>query len=180
MADTAAPAPPSQNGPPAELNADARLSRIEQAISVLAERQALAAAPEGYAATPTAQSTAGGGIPISSLVNAAQAAGYLPGGEDDKKKWLNWPVLRETRELFYMYIDTRYRVSTWGKFGVLGLLAGAVLCGFFFNVAFVFPVLSQIFEYLLVGGISIAVYMLLKAELGRYRTVLDYLKKYGR
>jgi len=165
MTDSATPTSTEPKPP-----ADERLDRIEAMLNVLAARTAAGPAPSGYSAQ----------APISLAVQAAQAAGYLPGGEKLKSSWKDWPVIRHIRLIFGLYTDRRYTPSRAAQLGVPGIVVALVLNWFFWHLAFTLPILAPILEYLCVIVLAIALYRVVVWELGRYEAVLDYLKRtYG-
>jgi hypothetical protein len=153
-----------------------RLARIEAALSLIAARQAVGPPPEGYA--PPAS---GPMAPLSLAVQAAQAAGYLPGGEQQKKRrWLDWPVIRELRLLSRMYFDRRYSPTRAAQIGVPFLIGLAALNYLFWRGWLDWTLVSPVCERLTLAVISVVVYRILAAEMSRYAAVLDYLERSGR
>jgi hypothetical protein len=75
--------------------------------------------------------------------------------------------------------DPRYRISGWCRLGVPALLAAAVLNFLIWNYLLIIPVFATIMERVLLVGIGMGGYVLLKHELDRYRNVLDYIAVYG-
>ncbi len=170
---------PSTNGPPTE--ADARLSRIEAALVVLAAQQAAGPAPEGYsrpgapppppAPNPLAQ--------IGAAVELAQMTGHLPGGGNNKRAWMKWPVVRELILVFRLYFDKRYSPTRAAQLGVPLILILLVAAGFFFNLNPT-PFLTQLIEYPVIMVLAVFLFRILANEVTRYAQVLEYLTKTGR
>lgn len=153
-----------------------RLARIEAALSLIAARQAVGPAPEGYA-PPTAP------LPttLSLAVQAAQDAGIFPGGEKPKRRrWTEWPVIREVRLVARMYIDPRYSPTRAAQLVVPFLLGSLVLNSLFWQWLFAVPILSPVAERAVVMVIGVVLYRILAAEIERYAAVLDYLERTGR
>ena len=177
-------APPSADTPPPD-SADARLSRIEAALQVLAAAQAAGPPPEGFARPGAPKG--GGANPFTTVGNAvqvAQAAGYLPGGEQAREKlrkgWRKWPVVREILMVFRLYFDRRYSPTRWAQLGVPTILVLLVLNWAFFYFAFTLPIASQLLERLVLMVLAVLLFHVLAAEVRRYAEVLDYLARTGR
>lgn len=176
---TPVPAPASANGPPVS-DADARLSRIEAALVVLAAQQAAGPPPEGYS-RPGAPPPPPGPNPLATLTTAvevAQLTGHLPGGAN-KRAWLKWPVVRELVMVFRLYFDKRYSPTRAAQLGVPLILVLLVAAGFFFNLNPT-PFLTQLIEYPLVMVLGAFLFRILANEVARYAQVLEYLTKTGR
>ena len=166
------PAPAVANGE----TTDDRLRRIEAAVMVLAAQQAAGPPPEGYQ-SPRASVPA----PISLAMQAAQAAGYLPGGEPRKRRrWIDWPVIREVRLVSRMYVDPRYSPTRLAQVGVPVLLGLLVLNYLFWQGIFSIVFISAVLERLGVMVVAVILYRILTAEMKRYAAVLDYLERSGR
>ncbi len=177
---TTAVAPAAANGPPAS-EADARLSRIEAALAVLAAQQSAGPPPEGYS-RPGSPPPPPGPNPLATLtaaVEVAQMTGHLPGGGGNKRAWLKWPVVRELILVFRLYIDKRYSPTRAAQLGVPVILALLVATGFFFNLNPT-PFLTQLIEYPVVMVLAVFLFRILANEVTRYAQVLDYLTKTGR
>ncbi len=175
------PAPASANGPPAS-EADARLSRIEAALALLAAQQAAGPPPEGYS-RPGAPPSAPGPNPLvtlSAAVEVAQMTGHLPGGGGNKRAWLKWPVVRELVMVFHLYFDKRYSPTRAAQLGVPVILILLVVNWAFFAFAFTLPVVAQILERLVIMGLAVVLFRILANEVARYAQVLEYLTKSGR
>jgi hypothetical protein len=176
---TLTPAPAATNGPPAS-DADARLSRIEAALVVLAAQQAAGPPPEGYS-RPGSPPPPPGPNPLATLTTAvevAQLTGQLPGG-GSRRAWLKWPVVRELILVFRLYIDKRYSPTRAAQLGVPVILALLVAAGFFFNLNPT-PFLTQLIEYPVVMVLAVFLFRILANEVARYAQVLEYLTKTGR
>lgn len=179
---TLVPAPASSNGPPVA-DADARLSRIEAALAVLAAQQAAGPPPEGYARPGAQPPTSAGSEALATLstaVQVAQMTGHLPGGQQARRAWMKWPVIRELILVFRLYFDKRYSPTRAAQLGVPVILILLVLNWAFFYFAFTLPVVAQILERLVVMALALVLYRILAAEVVRYAQVLDYLAKTGR
>lgn len=176
---TLVPAPVAgANGPPAD--ADARLSRIEAMVQMLAVQQAAGPPPEGYT-RPGSPPPPPGPNPLATLgtaVEMAQMTGHLPGGK--KRAWLKWPVIRELIMVFRLYFDKRYSPTRAAQLGVPAILLLMVVNWAFFYFAFTLPVVAQILERLVIIGLSMVLYVILANEVRRYAQVLEYLTKTGR
>jgi len=152
--------------------AEERLSRIEAALQQLTARQAAGPAPAGV--NPPNSPLAG----VSLALQAAQLVGVLPGAPSSRKRWKDWPVLREVRFIFGLYFDKRYTPSRAAQLGVPALLLLLVV-NFFFWAWFNIFLVSTILEHLATMVIAIVLYRLLAAELVRYSAVVDYLERVG-
>ena len=175
-----APAPATTNGPPSE--ADARLSRIEAALAVLAAQQAAGPPPEGYS-RPGAPPPPPGPNPFAQLtaaVEVAQMTGHLPGGGGAKRAWMKWPVVRELFMVFRLYFDKRYSPTRAAQLGVPLILVLLVVNWAFFAFAFTLPIVAQILERLVIMGLAVVLFRILANEVARYAQVLEYLTKSGR
>lgn len=75
--------------------------------------------------------------------------------------------------------DRRYRISGWCRLGLPALIAAVVLNYLIWNYLLIIPIFATIMERVLLMGIGIGGYVLLKHELDRYRNVLDYIAVYG-
>jgi hypothetical protein len=169
------PAPTEVNGD----MTDERLRRIEAAVMVLAAQQAAGPPPEGY--QPPRQSSSGALVPMSLAVQAAQASGYLPGGETvRRRRWIDWPVIREIRLVSRMYVDPRYSPTRFAQLGVPILLGFLVLNYLFWRGWLDWTFVSPVFERLIVMVVAVLLYRILSAEMTRYAAVLDYLERSGR
>ncbi|MCU0705511.1 MAG: hypothetical protein MUF18_16175 [Fimbriiglobus sp.] len=175
------PAPPANGPPPAD--ADARLSRIEAALAVLAAQQAAGPPPEGYS-RPGSPPPLPGPNPLTQIgaaVELAQFTGQLPGGgAKARRAWLKWPVIRELILVFRLYFDKRYSPTRAAQLGVPAILALLVLNWAFFYFAFTLPIVAQVLERLVIMAAAVFVYRILAAEVVRYAAVLEYLTKTGR
>ena len=170
------PPPTENNGVVPLSTTDTRLDRIEAALSVLAARQAAGPPPQGY--TPPATDSA---VPLSLAVQAAQAAGLLPGAEPPRKRrWIDWPVIREFRLVSRMYFDRRYSPTRAAQIGVPFLIGLAVLNYLFWRGWLDWTVVSPLCERLTLAVLVVIGYRILAAEMSRYGTVLDYLERSGR
>lgn len=177
---TLTPAPAaSSNGPPSA-DADARLARIEAALSVLAAQQAAGPPPEGYARPNAPPVGANALATLSGAVQVAQATGYLPGGEKVRQGWRKWPVVRELFMVFKLYFDKRYSPTRAAQLGVPAIFVLLVVNWLFFYFAFTLPIVAQILERLVVMVLAVFLYRILANELTRYSEVLDYLARSGR
>lgn len=175
-----APVAPSSNGPPV-VDADARLSRIEAALSMLAAQQAAGPPPEGFSrpGSPPPPSGQNPLVQLSTAVEVAQMTGHLPGGSK-RRTWLKWPVIREVILVCRLYFDKRYSPTRAAQLGVPIILTLLVLNWAFFYFAFTLPVVAQILERLVIMGLAVVLYRILAAEVTRYAAVLEYLAKTGR
>lgn len=177
---TLVPAPAANNGPPAS-EADARLSRIEAALAVLAMQQAAGPPPEGYS-RPGAPPPPPGPNPLTQLtaaVEVAQMTGHLPGGATAKRAWMKWPVVRELIMVFRLYVDKRYSPTRAAQLAVPAILIVVVAAGFFFNLNPT-PFLTQLIEYPIIMVAAVFLFRILANEVARYAQVLEYLAKTGR
>jgi hypothetical protein len=158
-----------------QTSADERLSRIESVLSVLAARSVAGPPPAGFSAYGDAAST-----PLTSVnlaVQAAQAAGYLPGSDKPKRSWKDWPIIREVRLCAWLYFDRRYSPSRAAHLGVPAIILACVLNYLLWYWFFKIPLLSDVFEHLGVMVLGVVLYRVLAFELDRYAAVLDYLKR---
>ena len=179
---TTTPAPaPSSNGP-AETDADARLSRIESALAVLAAQQAAGPPPEGFSQPGSRPSSSGTNAlaTLSTAVEVAQMAGKLPGGQKAKKAWMRWPIIREILMVFWLYVDKRYSPTRGAQLGVPAIFLLLILNWMFFEFAFTLPVVAQILERLVIMVLAVILFQILAKEVTRYAAVLEYLSRSGR
>ncbi|HSQ57419.1 MAG TPA: hypothetical protein VLM40_16980 [Gemmata sp.] len=97
-----------------------------------------------------------------------------------RSRWFLPQIWSETRLVFRMYFDPRYRVSRTTQFVIpaIGLLL--VFNYFLFSVWLSIPVLSPFVERTFAVFLGVVVCMVLSRETARYREVLEYLSKYGR
>lgn len=166
------PAPVAANGE----TADDRLRRIEATLTVLAAQQAAGPPPEGYQPPRSLVP-----VPLSLAVQAAQAAGYLPGAEQPKRRrWIDWPVVREARLVSRMYVDPRYSPTRLAQVGVPVLLGLLMLNYLFWQNLFNVIFISAVLERIGVMVVAVILYRILAAEMKRYAAVLDYLERSGR
>jgi hypothetical protein len=166
---------PAGNGTPS-LVTDERLRRIEAALVTLALQQAAGPPPAGFQPTPPRNS-----VPLSLAVHAAQAAGYIPGAEAAKRRrWIDWPVIREIRLVSRMYVDPRYSPSRLAQVGVPLLIGLLILNYLFWRGWLDFTFVSPVMERLGVMVVAVVLYRILTAEMTRYAAVLDYLERSGR
>lgn len=87
--------------------------------------------------------------------------------------------LRDLRLIGQMYFDPRYRLSPAAQIGVPVLAVLAVMNYLFWGYLLPIPVLAFFGERIILCGLAIALCLVLMRETQRYRTVLDYLAKYG-
>lgn len=166
---------------PAAMNGDAtdeRLRRIEAALVVLAAQQSAGTPPEGYLPPRqhvTAEVTP---APMSLAMLTAQAAGYLPGvGRTRRRRWVDWPVVREIRLVVRLFFDPRYIPTRLAQLGVPGLLILLVLNYMFWRGFLDITLVSPVCERLVVMVVAVLLYRILSAEVTRYAAVLDYLER---
>jgi hypothetical protein len=175
-----APVALSSDGPPVS-DADARLSRIEAALAVIAAQQAAGPPPEGFA-RPGSPPPPPGPNPLARLTTAvevAQMTGHLPGG-GKTRAWLRWPVVREVMLVCRLYFDKRYSPTRAAQLGVPIILILLVLNWAFFYFAFTLPIVAQVLERLVVMVLAVVLFRILANEATRYAAVLEYLAKTGR
>ena len=123
--------------------------------------------PAGYAAP----SVSGGALELAAGLTLGSAGGF----------WARFAFLREWRLIFGMYVDSRYRVSRVTQLAAPGILALMVANYFFFNWLMVgVPLLTPIFERVVLIGLAVALYQVLSREAARYADVLAYLNRYAR
>lgn len=152
-----------------------RLARIEATLSLIAARQAVGPVPDGYAPRPPAAVA-----PLSLAVQAAQEAGFLPGADTPKRRrWYDWPVIREVRLVARMYVDSRYSPTRAAQLVVPFLIASLGLNALLWQWLFAVPVVAPVAERLVVMVIGVVLYRILAAEIERYAAVLDYLERTG-
>ena len=152
--------------PPLETLAE-RLRALEGQLAALQSRvPPPGPVPAGYAAP-----SASGALELAAGVAFGSARSF----------WSRLAFLRELRLTFGMYVDSRYRVSRVTQLAAPGLLALMVANYFFFNWLMVgVPLLTPIFERVVLIGLAVALYQVLSREAARYGDVLAYLTNYGR
>jgi dipeptide/tripeptide permease len=75
-----------------------------------------------------------------------------------------------------MYLDPRYRLSRVGQFGVPAVFLAALVNYLILNYLIVnIPFLTQFTERVILLGLGMVLFLLLRREAARYRVVLDYL-----
>jgi hypothetical protein len=157
--DAEQPASPPVFVPAEEATLD-RLRKLEALVESL-QRPGLMGSPPGF--TPLIQPPA----PLVVLNAAANSA---------RRRWLDWPVIREFRFIAFMYLDPRYRLSRVGQFGVPAVFLAALVNYLILNYLIVnIPFLTQFTERVILLGLGMVLFLLLRREAARYRVVLDYL-----
>jgi hypothetical protein len=165
---------PAINGTPSETTED-RLARIEAMLTILAQQQMAGPPPMGY--TPP-QSSPGTLVPLSQTVGVL---GTLTGAAPPKRRrWLDWPVIREIRLVSRMYVDPRYSPSRTAQLGVPLILLCAVLNYLFWSAWLDWTFVSPVIERGVLMVFAVVLYRILANEIVRYAAVLDYLERSGR
>jgi hypothetical protein len=96
--------------------------------------------------------------------------------------WLNTSILGELRLIVRMYFDPRYRLSRLTQFGVPIIVTLVVLNYLFFTFSCLLPtvtMLPQILERIIIVVLAFGMMKILSREAARYRSVLEYLSRYG-
>lgn len=123
----------------------------------------------------------GGAIQLSAAAGQLVFADPPPGvspqmPETAPRRWLVLEILDEIRLLPQMYFDPRYRLSRLAQFAGPVFVLGLLLSYF---VVSVIPFVGGILERLVDMILMVIFYKVMVRELARYRTVLDYLARYG-
>ncbi len=148
-----------------------RLRRVEAALTKLAELQEPAAPSDrgvGQVTTrpgpPSMLSKAAALLPALSLVSrpASGATASTTG-----KIGLLWDMAAELQAIYYMYVDPRYRLSRFGRFMPLGLMALFLTSGWW--MAFIGCGVGKFFVPLADLAICYVMFKLLNVEARRYR-----------
>jgi hypothetical protein len=178
---------PDANEPAAEL--DERVRKLEALVAERPPDDAVAdRVIEKLSALAGRESPAGAG---RSLVLAASGRGVPEPPEGavlhppapaaaEPRGWFLTELGGETRLVFTMYFDPRYRISRMTQFALPGIALLLVFNYFFFSVWVNITFLSPLVERVLIVLLAIFAYRLLTRELARYRDVLDYLARYSR
>ncbi len=201
--DTIPPSPPTPSPAPnsREAELEARIHKLEAALSerppaaetdtdaiasrVIAKLSALASEPREPSVSDRvlvlASSTDAKPLPP---VAPPPPLGVVlqppaPPADPTERRWFISQLWAETRLVFRMYFDPRYRISRTMQFAMPGILVLLVFNYFLLSVWVSIPVLSPVVERLLAVFLGIIGYKLLVRETVRYREVLDYLAKYG-
>jgi len=151
----------TETAPPVYTSADdaAMRERLQRLEILVANLQAPTGAPAGFAPNVPA--------PLVLLSTAAEAT---------RRNWLDWTIIRELRFIAFMYLDSRYRLSRVGQFGIPGVFLAALLNYLVLNYLIItIPLLTQLIERAILLALGMVLYVLLLREGARYRNVLEYL-----
>ena len=155
----------TETAPPVYTSADdaTMRERLQRFETLVANLQA-PGAPAGFAPNVPA--------PLVLLSRAAEAT---------RRNWLDWTIIRELRFIAFMYLDSRYRLSRLGQFGIPGVFLAALLNYLVLNYLIItIPLLTQLTERAILLTLGMVLYVLLLREGARYRNVLEYLAQHHR